>query len=536
MEFFKNKIDSAVKLFIPCKKFKKFEKSNIPYSLRSKIKRKQRLWNKYLCSRDINIYNDYKRLRNNIRNHTRNHTKLFEKDILSNLKTNPKKFWKYVKKKTKHKRNIQELYKTLNKTEVTNDKLGIAQILNNYFSTVFENVEISSKPSFDTQSHINILNEIIINEDVVFKKLQELKVHISPGVDVMHPRVLKELANSITLTLTLIFKNSFETSTLPQDWKNANVTPIFKKGDRKEPSNYRPISLTSIVCKVFESIIRDNIITHLLDNNLLNEKQFGFLPNRSATLQMLLVMDSWSEALDEGHCIDVCYFDFMKAFDKVNHTLLINKLIKFNLGDKIINWIKSFLHDRKQRVHIDGHFSSWCEVTSGIPQGSVLGPLLFLLFIDDLTLTTANNSSVYLFADDTKAFKTVKYETDCIDLQADVFNIHNWSQDSFLPFNTDKVKFMRVGRSGLESYNYKLSNNGISLKKIENEIDLGINMDENLNFDKHITMKVNKANQVMGLIRRTFVSLDINSFYFFLYSTSTAVFNKHIKNRLNSCA
>ena len=171
---------------------------------------------------------------------------------------------------------------------------------------------------------------------------------------------------------------------LPKDWINANISAIYKKGNKSDLSNYRPVSLTSIPCKVMEGFIRDYILKHFIDNNLFNNNQYGFLKGRSTMLQLLRILDEWTECLESGGQMNVIYTDFEKAFDKVSHKLLLDKLHDYKVNESIILWIKSFLCNRKQRVKVNGFYSDWADVLSAISQGTILGPLLFIIYINDL--------------------------------------------------------------------------------------------------------------------------------------------------------
>ena len=282
-----------------------------------------------------------------------------------------------------------------------------------------------------------------LGQDIVHKALCKLNISKSPGPDGVHPRILYELRDVLCKPLSLIFKSSMESGVVPSEWKKANITAIYKKGSKKLAGNYRPVSLTSVVCKLMESIIRDSIMEHMSKNNLLNSQQYGFVSGRSTVLQLIKVMDRWTEILDKGGCVDVVYCDFLKAFDKVPHKRLVQKLNYYGIAPLLVNWIKEFLSDRKQKVLVNGECSTWYEVTSGIPQGSVLGPTLFVMYINSLPDVISQSSS-YLFADDTKLANGIFENSDCEALQSDLNNMVEWTEKSLLKFHPDKCVHMTI--------------------------------------------------------------------------------------------
>ena len=222
----------------------------------------------------------------------------------------------------------------------------------------------------------NTMLNINISECQIYQRLIKLKIEKSPGADSLHPRVFKEVAKEIVPVLKHIFNLSLSTGTLPDDWLCSIVSVIHKKGSHAAVSNYRPISLTCIACKILESLIRDNIMSFLKQNNLFSSKQYGFIRGRTSVLQLLTLTDQWSACLEQGGQIDIIYTDFEKAFDKVPHRRLLSKLESYGINVVVIKWIEQFLCYRKHRVRINSCYSKWKDVDSGIPQGSVLGPLL----------------------------------------------------------------------------------------------------------------------------------------------------------------
>ena len=387
----------------------------------------------------------------------------------------------------------------------------------NYFSGVFT---WESDEEFEELPHRRPAfpcDEVSFDDEIIIDKLKNLKVNKSPGPDMLHPRILYEVRHQIVTPLRMIFESSFNSGKIPQDWKFANTVPIYKKGSKAEVNNYRPVSLTNVVCKVMESIIRDHVMKYFLDNHLFSNRQYGFLKGRSTVLQLLNIIDEWTLKLDSGGQIDCIYFDFEKAFDKVPHRRLISKLHSYGIHNKIILWITDFLDKRQFRVTVNGNFSSWYDVLSGIPQGSILGPLLFIIYINDLTdLYKDVHTKLYIYADDTKLFRHIYNIEDQDELQNDIHKLKKWADEWLLKLNVDKcwgtTYIVNNNKMCDTKYYIEQYNKHYDLSKVDSAKDLGVKFDSKLAFLDHMNEKVNKAYSILGIIKRNFIYLDKESF------------------------
>ena len=230
----------------------------------------------------------------------------------------------------------------------------------------------------------------------IAKLLQNLNQYKAAGPDSLPTFILKVAATEIAPVFTKIFQKSYDTGTVPSDWRDANIVPIYKKGDKQQPSNYRPVSLTSISYKIMEHIVHSNIMGHFEKNNILCDEQHGFRKKRSCESQLITTIEGIASQLPSGKDqVDVILLDFSKAFDKVPHQRLIHKLYFYGVRGENLLWVKSFLNARKQRVLLDGKTSDQTDVSSGVPQGTVNGPLYFLAFINDLPECTSSETRLF---------------------------------------------------------------------------------------------------------------------------------------------
>uniref|UniRef100_A0A803T7N4 Reverse transcriptase domain-containing protein n=1 Tax=Anolis carolinensis TaxID=28377 RepID=A0A803T7N4_ANOCA len=340
-----------------------------------------------------------------------------------------------------------------------------------------------------------------IRKQVVQEHLATLNEFKSPGPDQLHPRVLKELAEVISEPLAIIFESSWRTGEVPADWRRANVVPIFKKGKKNDPNNYRPISLTLIPGKILEKIIKEVVCKNLETDAVIANSQHGFTKNKSCQTNLISFFDRVTSWVDTGNAVDVAYLDFSKAFDKVPHNLLANKLVKCGLDKTTVWWICNWLCERTQRVLTNASSSSWKEVTSGVPQGSVLGPVLFNIFINDLD--EGLEGTIIKFADDTKLGGIANTPEERSRIQNDLDRLERWAETNKMKFNRDKCKILHFGRkNGMQRY--RMGDTWLDSSTCEK--DLGILVDNKLNMSQQCDAAAKKANGILACINRGIAS------------------------------
>ena len=423
-----------------------------------------------------------------------------EDRVAAAAKSNPKIFFAHVNSRKPIKNTIGPL-KDGQGNIISSDE-GMAEILNEYFASVYTEEDLNEIPRVPVLYQGNVpLQKINITEERVRKKIQKLNPSKSPGPDEFYPKELKEVEKEIAPHVYSIYKASLEQRKAVKDWKLQNITPLFKKGSKKEPGNHRPVSLTSVPGKILESIIAEDIINHLESNKLLCDSQHGFRKGRSCLTNLLEFFHSIFSVYDTSRAIDILYLDFKKAFDKVPHKRLMAKVRGLGIIGEVADWIEDWLSDRKQRVVINGQSSTWREVTSGVPQGSVLGPLLFIIYINDLDLGLT--SKISKFADDTKIGINADSEAAVKQLQEDLNRIGEWSQKWQMPFNLEKCKIMHVGHRNKKA-KYELLDKELEI--CEQERDLGVMITNDLKSSKQCIEAEKKAQKILGYIKRQFTT------------------------------
>ena len=417
--------------------------------------------------------------------------------IESSFCDNPKLFWSYHKS-ILHHRTGQSNEITYNGVTAKTAKEK-ADLFNTYFSSVFRPSSTTCNQTPRTESEGNI-SEITLDVDEVAQFLRALDTSKACGPDGIPARLLQVCALEIAPSICELFNRSLRTGHVPSEWKSANVTPVHKKDLKEQAEHYRPISLLPIVGKVLERCVCIRLYNHV--RHLITKAQHGFLRRRSCVSQLLSVLHAIGQSLDKNVQTDVIYLDFAKAFDSVDHQILLHKLASYGVSGHLYEWFADYLSGRRQRVVVDGATSNWVPVTSGVPQGSLLGPVLFVIFINDLPDILPDETLAALYADDTKLYKSITSVGDCESLQQALTDLDCWSRDNNLDFNESKCKVLTITRKKTPlTYAYHMGSKELTRANMEK--DLGVLINYNLSWDDHVHTITAKGNKMLGMLKRT---------------------------------
>ena len=479
------------------------------------VTHKSKLFTKWKNSKTNVNYQAYTKQRNIVKTMIRSAQSKYEKNLIQQSQSYPKLLYRYLRSKQKIRHDITQLQKS--DGSMTTSDTESAEELNNFFKSTFTVENADNIPNIPTKI-FDSLSDINLTEDAIFHKLLALNGNKAPGPDALHPYVLKSCAASLTTPIFLLAKQSLTSGSLPDLWKRAHITPIHKQGCKFQSSNYRPISLTSQVVKLIESIIREQLWSFLTNHEALNPCQHGFVKHKSCFTNLLECLNTWTGALDSGLGVDVIYLDYSKAFDSVPHLRLISKLQAYGIRGNLLKWIENFLIGTQQKVILNGSSSKWNYVTSGVPQGSVLGPLLFILYVNDIT--DGLHSTLEMFADHSKLYRIIWNPCDSEALQQDLNHISNWSKLWLLNFNTTKCSVMHLGRNAKATYTlFNLATNSNTLlRPTLEQKDLGVWITPSMTFSVHCHKSASKANQALGMIKRNFKYIPKSSLMI-LYKT-----------------
>ena len=415
-------------------------------------------------------------------------------------------FYSYVNSKLTTTQFIPPLVDSNNNLAVSD--LDKCAVLNDYFASVFT-VDDGLLPVFAPRLiESTSLDSVLFSFDKVLKALKSLPSKCSKTPDGFPSIFLKSLAPAIAFPLSLLFEMSMRTGQIPLVWKTAFVCPVFKKGSRKQPSNYRPISQTCISCKIMESIILSSMSSFLRTHNLISKDQFGFLARRSVCTQLLTSLNNWTLNVDNSMKVDVVYTDIAKAFDSVSHSKLLLKAEAYGFKSNLLQWIRAFLQDRTQCVYIGLDVSSPKSITSGVPQGSVLGPLLFLLYVNDLPDHVQVPAGIKIFADDTKLY--LSYSGNLNEPLVQSLNkFCIWSQTWQLSVSYTKCSVISFGSHRNDPISpYSLS--GIPLQLVSSVRDLGVCLNSDFTPSMHCSNIAAMAFNRSCILLKSFRSNDVS--------------------------
>ena len=460
-------------------------------------------------------------------------------------KSDPRNIWKLFqdfgidKKERENKSNI----KLKSDDKLVTNQIDLTEMFNDYFVNIASKLKespiqtdfaklnnyVSAKVPSDTEFKIPMTTHTFVK-----KFLSSLNVNKSTGLDNIGPKILKLSADVITPSILYIVNKSISISQFPDLWKEAKVKPLFKSGSKDDINNYRPISILPTVSKLIEKWVEMQFSQYLNEFNLLHKSQSGFRPRHSTESALILMVDSWLKAINEGKIVGCVLVDFRKAFDLVDHEILLRKLKCYKCNDSCLSWFESYLCHRKQRVSLNNNLSSTSEVIHGVPQGSILGPLLFLIFINDLPLYLQNNTStIDLYADDT----TIYYSCSNIlmlerNLQKSLDCLQIWCRENGMILNTDKTKVMlitsRQKRMNLNNAVLNLQYNDIDITITTCDKILGIHVDNNLTWNNHFNFLSKKLSSHLWLLSKVRIYLSIEHRVLF--------YNAYIKPHIDYCS
>ena len=428
-----------------------------------------------------------------------------EKRAAKSIKSNAKYLFTYLKKFSKVKSNIGPLRN--DDDELVSEPKDKAEMLSKQYASVFSTpcnmngADMKTRPSHS-------LNDINFNEDDIVASIDELRINSAAGLFGYPAILLKKCKYTLAKPLYIFWRRCLDVGRVPALLKRAIITPIHKGKSRSNAANYRPVALTSHLIKTFEKVVRKNIVQYMDKYDLFNESNHGFREARSCLSQLLEHYDDILNLLEQGVNVDVVYLDFAKAFDKVDHNIVLQKINNLGIGGNLYSWIESFLTNRYQTVVVEGSSSMPVKMKSGVPQGSVLGPLIFLILMADIDVNIYH-SLLKSFADDTRVMKGVSGVNDASKLQADLNNVYEWADKNNMEFNSLKFEVLRYGKDeALKIFTNYLSSSGTVIDQKDSVRDLGVIMSADASFNQHINRVVDTASDKISMILRTFKSRD----------------------------
>ena len=448
----------------------------------------------------------YKKLRNYSNHEERNLKSKYFCQMIEDAKGNGSEMWRAIKQVLPDaKKSI--VFSIFEKGKWHTENLSVAKIMNQYFVSIgralakpFRNIPATPTSNIlPFQFHLND-----VNVNFVHTALRSLKTNKAIGLDKLSARLLKDAADVIAPVLTALINRSFTDGVFPEVWKSAKVTALFKDGDKSLKDNYRPISILPTISKIIERAAHVQLCSYVEENKLLPQSQFGFRQKRSTSTALIAFTDQILESMDKGSLTGAVFLDLPKAFDTVDHPLLINKLKSLGVTGKSLAWFHSYLSCRIQRTMCNNALSPPAKITTGVPQGSILGPLLFLVYINGIQ-SVLNHSKMTMFADDMAFYCHDNSSTNIQSkLNADLAAITSWLRDNKLTLNVIKSKFMIIGsRAKLNQFSdIALVANNDRLEKVTKFKYLGVTINQHLSWHDHIEQLQRQVAKRLGVLKR----------------------------------
>ena len=511
------------------------------YTCIAAINKKRWLYNRVKRFNNADERMEYKRHSNYCKFVIRKAKTDYEDKVANSLCTvkNSQSFWKYLKRRLNKKRSNQlaicDQSVDANCSTLISDPVQVAKLFNDFFATVFctNNDQLSSAAIQNIvayySGHMQNEPSPITGREII-DAISKLKSSYTKDNDSLS-NMFYRLSGHVTVKfLSRIFNLMFYSGIFPDIWKTARIIPLFKKGNVNIVSNYRPISILSCTSKIFEIIIKNRMLDYLEEHNLIVNEQHGFRKGASTTSNLLLFTHTIANAFMDNNEVHAVFIDYLKAFDKVQHNFLLQKMACLGINIMYINMICDYLSNRQQIVCIDGKFSNTISCKSGVPQGSVLGPFLFSIFINDV-VHSVKHSNILLFADDLKLFKVISKENRLSDInkfQQDLNEIYNWSVTMCLPINVSKSNWLiftnNHKKATSANTNITYMCNSESLSQVDNVKDLGVLFDKRISFNEHINYSVLKAQKISAVINKLFSFSKVD--------TKVRMFNTFIRPQL----
>ena len=487
--------------------------------IQKSIKIKNRMYKKYIkANKDPFWYGRYKFYNNSIKKITELSKKKHYNNYFQKHAKNSRKIWQGINEcANNRKAKVSDIFLNENGAIEDNPK-NVANKFNRYFSNVASNLlQKMPKPSTKFQDYLKnpnkhtfYLNEVDPGE--VFKLLSNLDITKSGDIFAISPKLIKPAAHILCFPISKIINKSFNLGAFPRKLKIGKIIPIHKSESKSDPSNYRPISLLPIISKIFEKVMYSRMYEFIQKYKILYDKQYGFQKGKSTEQALLNLQSNILSKLEKGLIPCSIFLDFSKAFDTVNHNILLEKLSHYGFRGNALDWLRSYLEDRKQCVFVSGRNSDYMDVKHGVPQGSILGPLLFLIYINDIA-NICNIFTVYLFADDASLFCYHKNQSELEKIiNLNLMELSKWLTANKLSLNIKKSKILFFRRKqDSNKLKSKIELNNEILEEIENIKYLGITIDNKLTFNRHIdhiSQKITKGNSLIAKVRH-FIPPDL---------------------------